>query len=69
MAAVYRCDLLDASARTIGTRLFRGTDDEAAIEFAVTLSEAAPESCGIELWQGDRLVLRHDLRGGEPDRR
>jgi hypothetical protein len=29
--AVYRCYLLDAGNHIIGTELFRGTDDEAAI--------------------------------------
>jgi hypothetical protein len=45
--------------------VFRGTDDEAAIRFSKELCEQLPESCqGIELWHGDRLVLRHRHREG-----
>jgi hypothetical protein len=48
------------SGHFIGFRVFRGTDDEAAIRFSKELCEELAESChGIELWQGDRLVLRH----------
>jgi hypothetical protein len=48
----------------IEAQLFGGTDDEAAIRFAMDLCERQSESCrGLELWQGDRLVMR---RAGLP---
>jgi len=62
MVSVYKCNLLDSSGSIIGTQLFRGTDDEAAIRFAMDLGGRQFESCrGIELWQGDRLVMRREL--------
>jgi hypothetical protein len=61
--SVYRCYLLDANNHIIGSELFRGTDDDAAIRFAKQLCEKQPESChAIELWQGDRMVFRHKIR-------
>jgi hypothetical protein len=39
MVSVYKCNLLDASGRIIAAQLFRGTDDEAAIRFAMDLCE------------------------------
>jgi hypothetical protein len=45
--------------------VFRGTDDEAAIRFAKDLCKQLPESChGVELWHGDRRLLRHKHREG-----
>ena len=65
MVSVYRCYLLGVSDRIIGSQVFRGTDDEAAIRFSKDLCKQLPESChGIELWQGDRRVLRHNHREG-----
>jgi hypothetical protein len=62
MISVYKCNLLDSSGSIIGGQLFRGTDDEAAIKFAMELSERQSESCrGFELWQRDRLVTRRAL--------
>lgn len=61
--SVYRCYLLSAQDKIIGSELFRGTDDEAAIRFAKELCERMSESCrGVELWQADRMVCRHKVR-------
>lgn len=66
--SVYRCYLLNADDRIIGSELFRGTDDEAATAFAKELCERRPESChGVELWQADRMVFRQRIREGSSD--
>jgi len=66
MVSVYRCYILGASDHFIGSRVFRGTDDEAAIRFSKDLCKQLLESChGIELWQGARLLLRQRHRSGE----
>jgi hypothetical protein len=62
MVSVTNATLLDGSGSIIGAQLFRGTDDEAAIRFAMDLGERQSENypC-IELWQGDRFVIRRAL--------
>jgi hypothetical protein len=63
--SVYRCYLLDADNHMIGSELFRGTDDEAAIRFAKELCARRPEKChGIELWQAERMVFSQKIREG-----
>jgi len=65
MASIYRCYLLSANDHIIGSQVVPRTDDEAAIRFAKDLCEQLPESChGIELWDRDRLVMRHKHREG-----
>jgi hypothetical protein len=61
--SVYRCYLLDAQNHIVGSQLFQGTNDDAAIQFAKELCERQPESChGIELWQSDRMIIREKIR-------
>jgi len=44
MVSVYRCYLLGVSDRIIGSQVFRGTDDEAAIRFSKDLCKQLPEA-------------------------
>jgi hypothetical protein len=64
----YRCYFLDGNDRIIAIsppELIFANTDAGAVREAWSLCRAAPEGCeGIELWQGERFVLKRRLDTG-----
>jgi hypothetical protein len=61
---VYRCYLLDSNDRINAPPEIIEADTAAdAVHIALSLCKAAPEGCeGIELWEGEALVMTRPLR-------
>jgi hypothetical protein len=64
----YRCYLLDINNRIIAgdpPDIIEAETDADAIQQALHQCHAAPEACdAIELWQGERFVLKRRLDTG-----
>ena len=54
----YRCQFFDAGSNVFGAEILHAENDAAAIARAIVIFAHGIGS-GSEIWDGDRLVLRH----------